>query len=280
MAVCSTRIVSASPKDVYMKYLTIIAAASLCILSLSTAAAADTLLLRNGGRVSGRLVSVASRAVTFEDASGVSRRYTTSEIDTIEFSPDVRAGNRERRRDAASNAVRTEVLPSGTELRIRTAEDIDSQTSVVGQTFSGIVERDIYGESGGVVIPQGSHAILVLREVSTGGISGSPDMMVDIQSLTVSGRRYLVSTTDLKADAGTGIGTNKRTAVLVGGGAGVGTIIGAIAGGAKGATIGALIGAAGGAGVQVLNRGKDVRVPAETLLSFNLSAPVTLQAER
>ena len=148
------------------------------------------------------------------------------------------------------------------------------------KTFSAIVERDIRGESDRVIIPAGSHAVLVVREISSGGVTGSPDMMLDIQSMTVSGRRYLVSTADLKRDAGTGIGTNQRTAVAVGGGAAVGTIIGAIAGGTKGAAIGALIGAAGGAGVQVLNKGKDVRVPAETLLTFRLSAPANLLAER
>jgi hypothetical protein len=41
-----------------------------------------------------------------------------------------------------------------------------------------------------------------------------------------------------------------------------------------------LVGAAGGAGVEVLNKGKDVRVPAETLLKFRLDKPVSLQAER
>lgn len=105
-------------------------------------------------------------------------------------------------------------------------------------------------------------------------------MVLDMQSMTVSGRRYLVSTTDLTNDAGAGIGKNKRTAETVGGGAALGTIIGAIAGGAKGAAIGVLVGAAGGAGVQVLNKGKDVRVPAETLLTFTLNRPASLQAER
>ena len=57
-------------------------------------------------------------------------------------------------------------------------------------------------------------------------------------------------------------------------------LIGAIAGGAKGAAIGVLVGAAGGAGVQVLNIGKDVRVPSETLLTFTLNKPVNLRAER
>jgi hypothetical protein len=40
------------------------------------------------------------------------------------------------------------------------------------------------------------------------------------------------------------------------------------------------VGAAGGAGVQVLNKGKDVRVPAETLLKFTLNKPASLQAAR
>jgi hypothetical protein len=104
--------------------------------------------------------------------------------------------------------------------------------------------------------------------------------VIDVQSMTVTGRRYLVSTSDLKQTSGTGIGANRGTAETVGGGAALGTIIGAIAGGKKGAAIGVLVGAAGGAGVQVLNRGKDVRVPAETLLTFTLNKPVTLQAER
>jgi hypothetical protein len=263
-----------------MKQPLIAAALSLCVLSLAAVSSADTLILRNGDRVSGRLVSVASRNITFRDSTGVSRTYTTDQVDALEFTPDGRANNRNDRSNATANTSRIEVLPSGTELKIRTAEDIDSSTSVVGQTFSGIVDSNIMGESGNVVIPQGSHAVLVLREISSGGKTGSPDMLIDVQSMTVSGRRYLVSTTDLKQDAGTGIGTNKRTAILVGGGAAAGTIIGAVAGGAKGATIGALIGAAGGAGVQVLNRGKDVRVPAETLLNFQLNSPVNLQAER
>jgi len=44
--------------------------------------------------------------------------------------------------------------------------------------------------------------------------------------------------------------------------------------------VGVLVGAVGGAGVQTLNRGKDVRVPAETLLKFTLNKSAGLQAER
>ena len=64
---------------------------------------------------------------------------------------------------------------------------------------------------------------------------------------------------------------------MVGGGAVLGTLLGAIAGGGKGAAIGAVAGAATGAGVQVLTRGKEVRVPAETVLNFRLDQPLYLQ---
>lgn len=64
---------------------------------------------------------------------------------------------------------------------------------------------------------------------------------------------------------------------MVGGGAALGTLIGAVAGGGKGAAIGAITGAAGGAAIQVLTRGKEVNVPAETVLTFRLDQPWRLE---
>jgi hypothetical protein len=268
-----------------MRRIVIATAMSVGVVSLAALASADTLILRDGTRLSGRVVSVASRTITFEDASGVSRRYNASQVDALEFTQPIRRNGAvgtggSGRADTSGSSRRMEMLPSGTDLTVRTAEVIDSSTAVVDQTFSAIVERDILGASDNVIIPAGSHAVLVVREISSGGATGSPDIVLDMQSMTVSGRRYLVSTADLKQDSGTGIGKNKKTAESVGGGAALGTLIGAIAGGAKGAAIGVLVGAAGGAGVEVLNKGKDVRVPAETLLSFRLDKPVSLQAER
>jgi hypothetical protein len=232
--------------------------------------------------VSGKVVSVAGRTITFEDASSrVSRRYNANQVDALEFTTVTQRNAAAESGSARGNRNRRlEVLPSGTELTVRTAEVIDSSTAVIDQTFSAVVESDIRGESDTVIVPAGSHAVLVLRELTSGGATGSPDMVLDVQSLTVNGRRYLISTDSVSKDAGTGIGANKRTAAIIGGGAAAGSIIGAIAGGKKGALIGVLVGAAGGAGVQVLNRGKDVRVPAETLLKFTLSKSASLQAER
>jgi hypothetical protein len=260
-----------------MKRIVIAAAMSLCVVSVAAIASADTLVLTDGTRVQGRLVSVTARTITFEDSAGVARRYDADRVDAIEFATSTR-------HDAAvgtgGSSRRIETLPSGTALTVRTSEDIDSSTAVVNQTFSAVVERDILGESDAVIVPAGSRAVLVVRDVSSGGTTGSPEIVLDMQSMSVSGRRYIVSTDDLRTDSGTGVGKNTRTAETVGGGAALGTLIGAIAGGAKGAAIGVLVGAAGGTGVQVLAKGKDVRVPAETLLSFRLDKPVRLQAER
>jgi len=85
-----------------------------------------------------------------------------------------------------------------------------------------------------------------------------------------------VSTTDLQQKGKQGIGANKRTAVYTGGGAALGAIIGAIAGGGKGAAIGAGAGAGGGALTQVLTKGGAIKVPAETVLTFQLDKPVKI----
>jgi outer membrane lipoprotein SlyB len=100
---------------------------------------------------------------------------------------------------------------------------------------------------------------------------------LDVESVTVDGRRYRVSTVDQELEnRREGVGANKRTGQFVGGGAALGAIIGAIAGGGKGAAIGAVAGAGAGAGTQIMTRGKEVHVPAETVLRFRLDRPLRL----
>lgn len=257
-----------------MRRIVIAAAMSLCVVSLAAVSSADTLVMRDGTRVQGTVVGIAARTITFRHADGVSRRYFTSQVEALEFLSAERANPR------AVNSRSLEA-PAGTELVVRTVEMIDSRSSGADQAFSAIVEQDVTSASGRVIIPERSSAQLMIRQVSSGGATGSPEMALDVQSITIDGRRYLVSTEDVTLKSGTGIGRNRRTAETVGTGAVLGTIIGAIAGGGKGAAIGGLAGAAGGAGVQVLTRGRDIRVPSETVLTFRLERPVTLQpAER
>ncbi len=256
-----------------MKRIVIATAMSLCVMSLAALSSADTLIMRDGTRVQGTVVGIAARTITFRHADGVSRRYPTSQVEAVEFLSAERANPR------VVNGGSLEA-PAGTRLVVRTVETIDSRNAGADQTFSAIVEQEVTNASGRVIIPERSSAQLIIRQLSSGGATGSPEMGLDVQSITVDGRRYLVSTADLTREGDTGIGKNKRTAETIGGGAAVGGIIGAIAGGGKGAAIGVLVGAAGGAGAQVLTRGRDVRVPAETVLEFRLDKAMTLQPDR
>jgi len=255
-----------------MRRIVIATAMSLSVVSLAAIASADTLIMRDGTRVQGTVVSLTGRTITFRDTDGTSRRYSTGRVESLQFISADRANPR------AANGRRLEA-PAGTELVVRTVETIDSKTAGPDQIFSGIIEQQVTDANGRVIIPESSSAQLMIRNLSSGGATGSPEMVLDVQSITVDGRKYLVSTTDLTEDSDRGIGTNKRTAATVGGAAAVGTIIGAIAGGGKGAVIGGVIGAAGGAATQVLTKGHNVKVPAETLLRFRLDKPVTLRAE-
>jgi hypothetical protein len=167
------------------------------------------------------------------------------------------------------------VLPAGTEVAIQTNEAIDSKTAHVGQTFPAQVAQDVLSPSGQVLIPKGSEATLIIKQVSSGGTIGSSELALDLNTIHVAGRPYKV-TSEAVTRSGEGIGKNRRTAEMVGGGAALGTLLGAIAGGGKGAAIGAVAGAAAGGTAQVITKGKEVNVPAETVLKFKLDRALHL----
>jgi hypothetical protein len=183
-------------------------------------------------------------------------------------------------RSAQAETGNAVTLPEGTQIAIRTNEAIDSKTAEVNQTFAGEVTGDVLDADGRVAIPKRSPATLILRSLKTGGTTGTPELALDLNSVTVNGHRYHVSSSDVaQAAQKQGIGKNKRTGEYVGGGAALGTLLGAVAGGGKGAAIGAVAGAAAGGGAQVLTKGKDVKVPAESVLKFQLQQPLHLKAE-
>lgn len=169
-------------------------------------------------------------------------------------------------------------LPAGTEISVRNEETIDSGKTVEGQTFPAEVTRDVLDAGGKVVIPHGANALIVIRSVSKGGkIRGASDLVLDLASVGIDGRKYEISTTDIAERGKSGIGENRRTGEFTGGGAVVGAIIGAIAGGGKGAAIGAGAGAGAGAATQVVTKGT-IKVPVETILTFRLDRPLRVTA--
>ncbi len=178
------------------------------------------------------------------------------------------AGTLSAQRDQDRNYP--ENIPAGTSIRVRTNQTIDIRDRSDGRVFTGTVSEDVLSPDGRVIIPRESQAELIVQNL------GDNEMAVDLDSITVNGRRYMVNAQEYNASRRNGVGANKRTGEFVGGGAVLGTILGAIAGGGKGAAIGALAGGGAGAGAQVLTRGREVRVPAETVLSYRLERPFEL----
>jgi hypothetical protein len=179
----------------------------------------------------------------------------------------------------AAIRTKTYVLPIGSRVPVRTEEMIDSGTAAEGQTYAAEIADDVPDANGDTVVPRGANAQVIIRSATKGNrFHGQSDLVLDLQSISVGGKEYLVSTTDLQQKGRQGVGANKRTAEFTGGGAALGAIIGAIAGGGKGAAIGA--GAGAGAGVigQVATKGGAIKVPAETLLTFQLDKPVQIVA--
>jgi hypothetical protein len=173
--------------------------------------------------------------------------------------------------------TKTYLLPAGTKVSVRSEDTIDSATAVEGQTYAAEVTDDVLDANGDVVVPHGANAQIVIRSASKGGrFHGTSDLVLDLQSISVEGQQYNINSSDVKESGKPGFGANKRTAIYTGGGAALGAIIGAIAGGGKGAGIGAGAGAGGGALTQILTKGGSIRVPSETVLTFQLEKPVQI----
>lgn len=250
------------------------------VLATASLSLGDTLILRNGNTRTGRLVSASQSSVVFQEDTGGRRTYNRSEVQSIQFTGTTLGSTSTSglgvNTDTAGSATAVageRMIPAGTDMVVRTNETIQGDESIQGRTFSAQVDQDIRDASGNVIVPKGSDAELVVRSAA----DDSKDVVIDLQSVRVNNQRYLISAAGVTQEAGReGIGANRRTATMVGGGAVLGTLLGAIAGGGKGAAIGAIAGAAAGAGAQVLTRGKEVKVPAESTLTFRLDQPVRL----
>jgi hypothetical protein len=165
------------------------------------------------------------------------------------------------------------VVPAGTTLTITTGQALSSKTSQTGQTFMGTLAQPV-SVAGKSAIPAGSTVSgTVVTAKSKGKIKGQGELDLALTSVTVRGQTYNIQTGVID---NTVKGKGKRTAVATGGGAAGGALIGGIAGGGKGAGIGALVGAGAGLIGGTLTGNQQIEIPAESALSFRLSAPLTL----
>jgi hypothetical protein len=164
-------------------------------------------------------------------------------------------------------------IPAGQSLLVRMIDGVDSSKNHVGDVFHASLETDLYANNA-LVARKGTDVYGRLANAQEAGhLSGSAELQLELIRIVIDGRDYPLVSSDYSLK---GKGRGSDTAKKVGGGAVVGAIIGAIAGGGKGAAIGAGAGSAAGAGVQVFTRGQQVKVPSETLLEFRLQQPAVV----
>jgi BON domain len=165
------------------------------------------------------------------------------------------------------------VVPAGTDLVVILSQALGSKLSQTGQTFLATTAQPV-SVNGQVAIPKGSTVNgTVVAAKEKGKIKGEGQLTLTLRSVTINGQTYPIQTV---AYDSTIKGKGKRTAVTTGGGAAGGALIGGLAGGGKGAGIGALVGAGAGFVGGTFTGNKQIELPAETAVTFPLSAPLTL----
>ncbi len=233
------------------------------VQSLVFATGVDHVTLRNGKTYSGEL---AGDVLPFSGSGGVDYVFPVRDVASL-----VLTGSGQPKKH---HAVASLVIPQGTEITVLTSNSIESGRDSGGQLYPAVINQDVADSAGAVAIPSGTHAKLVVSNVRGGGAVHSPELILDLYSVQIHGEEYRVDSSSVKESNKSGLGMNRRTAEWTGGGAGLGALMGAVFGG--GAGIGALAGAGGGALTQLFTRGKEIEVPAETTLTFELERTLVL----
>ena len=264
----------------------------LMFLTTGVAGFADTLYLKNGTVVGGTYLGGTARQVRMDLGDRVAS-YDLADVTKIEFQsvsaaaapeppppPRPREEPREsqerpriQRSDPDPAPASPLTIPSGTVIKVRMIDAVDSETSQLGQTFQASLDDPIVIE-GQTVAPRGADIVAKLVEdKQSGKISGRTELTLDLVSMRVNGKMIDLTTQEVTTSSGS---RGAKSAKVIGGAAALGAVLGGIFGGGKGAAIGAGSGAGAGGAVQVITKGQRVKIPAETRLSFTLQNSVSI----
>lgn len=164
-------------------------------------------------------------------------------------------------------------VPEGTMLDVVLNQSISTAENRSGDSFEATVASPvIFSEK--TVIPK--DAIVkghIVDAEPSGRLKGVAHLELTLDTVEVNGQSYEIATDGWGRS---GKNHNKRNGILIGGGAGFGAIVGGLAGGPVGAAIGSSAGAGAGTAGAAYTGKRDIRLPAETTLSFRLERAVTI----
>jgi hypothetical protein len=163
----------------------------------------------------------------------------------------------------------------GAVLQVRLNRSLSTAQDRAGDRFTATLVEPVQVD-GRTVFHKGSQVTgLVAESAASGRFKGRAHLMLALESIQVDGRTLALSTS---VKTRSGQRHRKRNALWIGGGSGAGALIGGLAGGPVGMLVGAGSGAAAGLTGALVTGRKQVRLPAETLLTFRLRAPVVVPA--
>jgi hypothetical protein len=163
------------------------------------------------------------------------------------------------------------VIPSGQELDVRLQSTLSSENATVEQRFQATTAADLT-QDGRVLIPAGSVVHGVVSYVKPAGrLERAGSLTLSFDRATIRGRDYPIRGMATQVFESGGIREEVGTA---GAGAGLGGIVGGILGGVKGAVLGAIIGAGGAIAA---TDGKDVELPAGSIIRVRLDSDVNIR---
>jgi hypothetical protein len=164
----------------------------------------------------------------------MAKRLASFAIAALTLLPGAYAQDRDHDRDWDHDHF-TRLAP-GTVIPVRTMERIDVERSD-NRVYRGIVDNDVRGKDGRLAIPRGAPVELVVR------VARDNDLILDLDSVTVNGRRYATQTDPNRVPA------ERDDSV-------VGAIVGALNGGHA--------------------RGRTVDVPRDSVITFRLGRPLEM----
>jgi hypothetical protein len=259
----------------YKRLLTIgfIAGLAACTRDSKVQQATTTPVLDYQGRQIGEATSPAPTAAP---VNLTATSTTPAPVETVPqpVTPPQPAANVQPTRPAAVPEPAPAIaIPAGTQVRVRLEQTISTKRNQPGDRFEATLISPIRVD-GNLLVPRGTTFVGHVTEAKPSGrFKGRAELGMRLDSFRLNGAVYQVATaTDTRVSGR----HRKRNWILMGGGSGAGAGIGAIAGGGPGALIGAGAGAGAGAVGAFFTGRKNVTLPVETPLTFQLRRDVAL----
>jgi hypothetical protein len=162
-------------------------------------------------------------------------------------------------------------IPVGQQFDVRLQDPLSSKTATPEQRFDTTTAVDLM-QGDTILVPAGSMVRGVVKAVEKAGrIDREGELTLAFDQMVIDGREYAMRALATQVYESGGIREEMKT---IGTAGAVGAIVGGLIGGLKGVLIGAAVGTGG---VIAATEGKDIELPAGTIIRIRLDTPVQIK---